>query len=245
MNAPTLSLITITKDDPGGLARTLASTAPWRGLPWVEQLVVDASAVPAQVDDSRIHVIRQLSTGISGAFNTGMRAATGEWIWFLNGGDCADERLTTEFLRQLLRQSRADVVIGGLTYEGRAEPHPHLPTGMQWPPLHSWIPHPSTLVRRRLFEQFGPFDGRYSIAMDYEWWLRTLSTQVVVDVLSAPFAVFAPGGVSQRPELQRKIAQERADGIRRHQVSLWRAWFSSGYRLVRVWLAAWFARRLK
>jgi len=241
---PILSIVTITKNDPAGLAQTLASTAAWLMDPTVEQIVIDASAPPAVVNNPAVRVIRQRSHGIATAFNEGLQAAKGEWVWFLNGGDRVDVRLTPEFLLALLRSSKADVIIGGMRYEEEAEPKPHLSPNMQWPPFKAWIPHPSTVVRRRLFERFGMFDATYSIVMDYEWWLRALSADVPVDVLSVPFAVFARGGISQQIEFRKKLVREQGDVIRRYQLRLWRAWILSGCRLLRVWLAAIFVRRI-
>jgi hypothetical protein len=34
------------------------------------------------------------------------------------------------------------------------------------------IAHPGLLVRRELFERFGPFDARFRICGDYDWFLR-------------------------------------------------------------------------
>jgi len=241
-----LSLITITRDDPAGLSATLLSAARLRHQPEMEQIVIDggggetiaAAAIPP------VRHIAQAPHGIADAFNAGLSAATGEWVWFLNGGDRVDERLSCEFLLMLLRGTRASVIIGGTTYAGQTDPHPHLPPVRQWPPLRAWIPHPSTLMRRRLFEQLGSFDERYAIAMDYEWWLRALSASVPVDLLAMPFTVFEPGGISQQRDQWVKITRERDDAIRRHEYRLWQVWFSSGGRLIKAWLTARLARRI-
>lgn len=183
--------------------------------------------------------------GVSDAFNAGVAEANGEWLWFLNGGDRVDSRLSPDFLFTLLRCSQADVIIGGVTYDSQAELRAHFPLSQQWPPLAAWIPHPATLVRRSLFDRFGPFDERYRITMDYEWWLRALRDDTRVDVLAVPFARFASGGMSQRAESLPLIASERDDAIRRHQAGLWKAWISRGFALAKSWTRAQFATRLK
>lgn len=244
-----LSIITITKDDPAGLAKTLASAAPLRSA-GVEHFVIDGNTVPGtgvvtDRGDPRLEVYLRPPQGIADAFNFGLARARGEWVWFLNGGDQIDVRLTAEFLFALLDNTRADVVIGGITYEGETKPRAHPSGELQWPPFRTWIPHPSTLVRRRLFEQLGAFDERYSVAMDYEWWLRAFSAAVRMDVLAVPFTVFAPDGISQQSDQWVKIARERDDAIRRHEGRLWRTWFAAGGRLLKAWLTARFARRLE
>ncbi len=240
----TLTLITITKDDSEALELTLRSAASLRDA-GAEYIVVDGSLNARSGEPPQgVRLVRRPPQGISDAFNAGLALARGEWVWFLNGGDLVDPRLAPEFLLHLLRLSRAQVLIGGTTYEGELEPRPYLPPALRWPPIKSWVPHPSTLVRRDLFARFGLFDERYMIAMDYEWWLRTLSrSDVAVDVISAPFAVFAPGGVSQRPESSARIAREQADGIRRHRLRLWQIWVGGGCRLLKA-TAHSFLRRL-
>lgn len=249
MNDHWLTIITVTKDDAAGLARTVASAAILRAA-GAEHLVIDGGVDPQvtrrviEPDAGAVVVSVRSPRGIADAFNFGLSDAQGTWVWFLNGGDQVDPSLQPEFLHTLLENSRADVIIGGIVYEGELEPRPLPPRALQWPPFLSWIPHPSTLIRRRLFEQFGGFDERYSIAMDYEWWLRVLSTPVPVDVLTVPFSIFAPGGVSQRPETQRIILREQADALRKHFAALWWPWLGFNGRLMRAWVRAFWTRRI-
>lgn len=242
MTSPLLSLVTITKDDPVGLARTLASGARLRAA-GAEHLVVDGSAVvdesPATIAGAEgVRWMARPARGVADAFNTGIAAARGEWVWCLNGGDHVDPRLSASVLLDLLARTQADLLIGGLTYEGEATPRPHPPAQLRWPPVRSWIPHPATLVRRSLFERFGGFDEQYAIAMDYEWWLRVIPTGVGVDVLSVPFAVFAPGGMSQRPEMLPRIQREQRRALRRHFGSSLRAWADVSGRAWKLWARA-------
>ncbi len=239
-----LSLVTITRNDPAGLERTLASTAAWLEDPAVEQVVVEASAPPTAVARPAVRIIRQQEPGIASAFNEGLAAARGEWLWFLNGGDQVDPRLGPAFLLALLRASRADVIIGATTYERETDARAHVPPNRRWPPVQPWIPHPSTLIRHRLFAELGGFDPAYTIAMDYEWWMRAVSADVPIDVISVPLAVFASEGISQRPESRDRLIREKGDVIRRHQRDLWCAWILTGGRLLRGWLRALVARRI-
>jgi hypothetical protein len=239
-----LSLITITKDDPAGLTRTLESAAAWRALPGVEQIVVFAGARPPLPGGAPVVFCPQRATGIADAFNTGLAEAKGTWVWFLNGGDAIHESLDPAWLLALLHASTADIITGDLVYGTEGKPRGHPPLHRQWPPLLTWIPHPSTVVRRSLFDRFGGFAERYSIAMDYEWWLRVLSSEVKMDLVSVPFAVFAPGGISQREDCRKQITKERDDVIRRYQARLWKLWFVSACRLLRMSLRAFFAARL-
>jgi glycosyltransferase involved in cell wall biosynthesis len=248
VNAYRLSIVTITKDDADGLYKTLVSAASLRAA-GAEHLVVDGGSVPAAIHQPAGFVgsgvvFARPARGVTDAFNAGLAESKGEWVWFLNGGDRVDERLSPEFLFTLLHNSQADVIIGGITYDGTTDLRVHFPLAKQWPPLAAWIPHPSTIIRKSLFDRNGPFDTKYRIAMDYEWWLRALNRDTQVDVLAVPFARFAAGGISQRPESLPLILREQYDAIRRHQLMLWRTWIARGCRLALQWTRAQFSARL-
>lgn len=195
-----LSIITITKDDAEGLARTLLSTARWRAEAWVEQIVVDASRVPARVEDLRIRIERQTSSGIAAAFNEGLACANGEWVWFMNGGDAVHENLDVNWVFRLLSATRAHVVTGAIHCDGEDAPRALPPLVYQWPLIACWLSHPATLVRRQRLLALGGFSEKWRIAMDYDLWFRLLDRDTVVDVISVPFARFDVNGVSEHPD---------------------------------------------
>lgn len=211
-----LSLITITRDDPTGLERTLASTADWLADPAVEQIVVDASALPAVVENSAVQVIRQQSQGIAGAFNEGWKLCRSEWIWFLNGGDAVHPGLPREWLLQLLNATSAGLVIGAIHYDGETVPRCAPPLPRQWPLLGCWIPHPAAIIRREVLEAAGGFDERWHIAMDFDLWLRVLPRGVIVDVVAVPFTSFDVTGLCQRADRRRELQRENGVVLRRH-----------------------------
>ncbi len=228
---PILSIVTITKDDPQGLQRTLASTEAWLADPAVEQIVVDASVPPAAACNAALRVIRQQSRGISAAFNEGWRAARGKWVWFLNGGDAVHPQLSREWLLRLLSTTSAGLVIGAIQYDGETALHvaPALPR--QWPMLDCWIPHPATIIRREVLETVGGFDERWKIAMDFDLWLRMLPRGIGVDVIAIPFAEFDVTGLCQRADRRGEVRRENAGVLRRHGWMFMRSWLHAGGRL--------------
>jgi glycosyltransferase involved in cell wall biosynthesis len=86
----TLSVVTITFNDPEGLKRTFESL----DLHAVEWIVVDGSNIPAVqkhnrnlLDDKDVRLIQEPDNGRFDAMNKGLRAASGELVCLLNGGD--------------------------------------------------------------------------------------------------------------------------------------------------------------
>ena len=169
--------------------------------------------------------------------------ARGEWVWFVNGGDAVHEALDPAWLLALLATSRADIVVGGIHYDGDASPRPVPPLHRQWPLLECWLPHPATLVRKQTLLQAGGFDAGYTIAMDYDLWFRLLNGGATVDVLSAPLARFDPTGLSQRADYRQVVCREEARVILRNWRSLLGAPLRLSGRVIRRLL--WSVRRGK
>jgi hypothetical protein len=229
---PTLAIITVTKDDPDGVAATIASTRKLRACAGIRQIVVDSSSEPLAAKvrvllagEENLDYVWQEPDGIASAFNLGISRSTADWFWFLNGGDAVHPDLMENQLLQILSSTQAGIVIFELeTMQSRVR-RGHPPLWALWPPLYgNWVPHPATIVRAKLFEQFGVFDTSYKIAMDADWWMRVFSKNVVVDMLSIPIVLYDEHGVSSKNLIDTGKEAERI--------------FSNNFRmLVRMWLA--------
>jgi hypothetical protein len=211
----TLAFVTITKDG-HGLSRTYASTRGFREL-GVQQLIISGVAIDHELLTARgVRLFHRRPRGIVEAFNFGVRGANAEWVWFLNGGDAVHEDLDPAWLLTLLTKTQADLIVGTIHRDGEATPVKLPPLSEQWPILRSWPPHPAVIVRRNLLEAVGGFDERWRIAMDFDLWQRIIGRDVVVDVVSMPFARFDVTGMSERPEMRRNLWREEARVLLRH-----------------------------
>ena len=211
-----LSIVTITKGDPVGLARTLKSTELLRQQ-GVEHIVVDGSSVPSQeAFPPQVRWVRREAAGIADAFNHGLSLVASEWTWFLNGGDGAHESLDPGWLLMLLKRTRADLIVGGVQYDGDTTWRPQPGIGRQWPVLECWLPHPATLVRTQTLRAAGGFSSDFQVAMDFELWQRLIESRTVVDVVAVPFARFDLRGISQSEHGRRIAAHEESGILLRH-----------------------------
>jgi glycosyltransferase involved in cell wall biosynthesis len=199
----------------------------------VEHIVVDGSGecshtnrLIRQAGGESVLILRP-AKGIADAFNAGLAMARGDWVWFVNGGDAVHEALDPAWLLALLANSRADLVVGGIHYDGDASPRPVPPLRQQWPLLECWLPHPATIARKQTLLQAGGFDAGYAIAMDYDLWFRLLNGGATVDVISVPLARFDPTGLSQRAYYRQVVCREEARVILRN----WRSLLGAPLRL--------------
>ncbi|PWF22181.1 glycosyltransferase [Corticimicrobacter populi] len=192
--SPIVSIITISKDDPEGLAKTLASVSG-QSFQAYEQILVLAGRsrdinVPA---DGRIHWTESESPGISNALNAGVAAATGEWIQFLNGGDAFSDDRSLELLT-----GARDASVAMICSYARVVQHGYnLPTRSLQPGRDEfiYISHQATLFRRDLFERYGLFSPDIKIRMDLEW-LTRLPRETAFRFLETVTVDFDGSGVS-------------------------------------------------
>jgi glycosyltransferase involved in cell wall biosynthesis len=197
-----LTIVTVTKDDYNGLVNTVRSTGDLREYHNVKQIIIDSST--KDKDAIREFICRQKNvdyfwqkpSGISAAFNLGLDHVQTEWVWFLNSRDEISPDIDPEKILFILRKTSADAVIFAVELASSGVQLQHLPMWNMWPPTSSWIPHPATITRKKLYQNYGNFDESYKIAMDYEFWLRCFAHYVIVDTISIPIVKFDESGVS-------------------------------------------------
>ena len=198
-----LNIITVTKDDFEGFFNTIHSTRKFRDSSDVFQIIIDSSTDNIKEKIADVAALEknvlyrwQEPSGISNAFNFGLEISSSDWIWFLNGGDILSEEMDTVLFSNILSSSEADAIIFQTEYMQAGKKLKNPPLWGLWPPLLSWIPHPSTIVRREIYRKFGGFDKNLKLAMDYEFWIKCFSKDVVVDLISIPIVKFDQLGAS-------------------------------------------------
>jgi len=202
---PWLSIVTVVKDAPAELARSLASLAA-QDLADVEYLVIDSSSEPAQVPAQLAAAGVQAActwvepAGIYPAMNEGLRQARGELVYFLNAGD----ELRPEVLGQvhaLAKSTAARWLIGRVEVvdqSGSAVTTPAWDYAAEDRALFArgrFAPHQGTFARVADLRAVGGFDTGYRIAADYAAFLALtrLGEPLMLDLV---IARFHEGGLS-------------------------------------------------
>lgn len=163
------SIITITKGNPDGYARTRDSVKSQNFFDF-EWVVVDGDI---EEDD-----------GIYDAMNKGIKRSTGTFMIFMNAGDTF---AGPDVLSRMASFASYDFLYGDAIEDGHIKPaHHNIAYGM---PTH----HQAMAFRRSDLR----YDLKYEIAADYKYTAQAMA-KGRCKYLGFPVCVFEQGGVSQR-----------------------------------------------
>ncbi|MBY0472080.1 glycosyltransferase [bacterium] len=214
-----LSVITITYKDAPGLALTLQSLKPLQssGISW-EHVVVDgspeenASTLSALEKDWPLKTVHSAPRGVYAAMNEGLEAATGNVVWFLNGGD---QLRSAETLGKILSRftsdpsieiicSGVDLVRDGKYLYSKSPKSDFLKNLLGT----NKICHQGIIYRSDLFKKVGTYNTQYKFAADYEHLFRCYFANVKAVCVPDRLAIYdmgglTGGGLAQLPELQK------------------------------------------
>jgi len=163
----------------------LAQTWPPDEVIVVDDASSDATAaVLAKISDPRLRVIiHQQNSGAAAARNTGIQAATGDWIAFLDADDVWQPEKLPRQMNYLQRHLEVDACVCGFEIRdarGNVRAYPQAERGREaviaelLRGCHLSIGS-ALLVRRDVFEQVGPFDTSLKRFEDWEWLWRFIA----------------------------------------------------------------------
>lgn len=154
----------------------------------VEILVVDGNSTDGTREIvatcPQLLLLDQQGQGLAAARNTGLAAARGDYIAFLDADDLWPADSLALRLDHLARRPTSLGVIGQV--ERFLQPGTPLPQAY----AGGWLDRPAAgytpgalLAHRRLFEQVGCFDESLAVGCDSEWFTRLLDGGAHFDVL--------------------------------------------------------------
>lgn len=202
-----LSIITISYNSISYIEKTIKSVIAQK-RDKVEYIVIDGGSTDGTIEIIRRYEnyitkwISEHDSGISDAFNKGIKNSNGKWIIFMNSGDYfCDENVISEILPLLDTYKDEDGIYGQiclfnekgkqLKKYGKEKYNYHKLTYV------NYVPHQSLFLQRKYFETYGLFDTAYTKAMDYELLLRAGKSLKLMK-LDRQISYVLAGGVSQR-----------------------------------------------
>jgi glycosyltransferase involved in cell wall biosynthesis len=212
-----ISIVTINRNNAAELKRTIESVerfAPESS----EYIVIDGASTDGSLEairsSKRINAwTSEPDTGIYNAINKGIARATGDYLLFLNSGDCLREDNGLAGLpddNPEVFYSDAVVVDQGRSQTIR---YPDILDVNYF--IGGMINHQNALIRRELFLKLGSYDDTYKLRADWLFFLKA-AYEAKARFVHLPLTMveFGGGGLSSRPESDRVMREETKAGIR-------------------------------
>ena len=178
-----LTVAVVVRNDPTGLASTLASLASaWQ--PNTECLVLDGSDDPRSIEDvvatcSSIKASVRWSEprGVYPAMNDALTHAHGEYVWFVNAGDRAHSDSSISAVLRIL-EKRPLWAYGQVCFvDDRGRTFLPRPFDYQREKRSAFSrgrfpPHQGTVAATQVMRDLGGFDESFEVAADYAMMLK-------------------------------------------------------------------------
>jgi len=203
------SIITITKNNKLGLRRTLESIRRQKLYDY-ESIVVDGHSndgtdqVVAEYKDIISYVLEDARGGIYAAMNQGIDKASGEWLIFMNAGDCF---YNENVLLNFRRDSKADIVHGIARRLDNTIQLPYNENVAFWSTMP--ISHQAIFFCKKIMES-RKYDESYKIAGDFEYLMWAKSTGLEFEFIDIDVALIELGGLSETNNINRVWETYRA-----------------------------------
>lgn len=174
-----LSIITINFNNKEGLEKTVNSVIS-QTFSNFEYIIIDGGSTDGSADIIKKHQqkisywVSEKDKGIYNAQNKGIAASKSEYCLFLNSGDYL---ASNDALEKVFNYSvSSDLIACDLFFDyGKNKLVRKLqPDSLSFfYMMRTSLFHPSTLIKKSLFEKFGTYDEQFKIAADYDFFLKT------------------------------------------------------------------------
>lgn len=178
---PKLTIITINYNNATGLKKTMESVLTQTCKDF-EYIVIDGASTDGSVEFLQtfklsnfqtLNLISEPDNGIYHAMNKGIKRAKGDYIQFLNSGDClVDDRVVEDVLNEL---PDCDIFVGNVVSvrpDGSKRYNKNKKEVSLLTFYRGTIQHTSAFIRRSLFDKYGLYDEDLKIVSDWKWYMQ-------------------------------------------------------------------------
>ena len=184
----TLSIITINRNNVIGLEKTMRSVASQTSKD-IEYIVVDGGSKDGSAElirglepsfGGRLKWVSEPDKGIYNAMNKGIGMASGDYLQFLNSGDClVSDDVTERMLEALKKNGNPSILYGNMLkdmpdgkvlrdrcFAGKDISFLGFYTGS--------LNHSAAFIQKSLFGKYGLYDECLKIVSDWKWFLQAI-----------------------------------------------------------------------
>jgi len=198
-----LSVITIVLNDEQGLKGTINSVQSQKALT-IEHLIVDGGSTDGSAliakQNSDVVISSEADGGIYPAMQRGALCASGEYIVFCNSGDVIYGDLYLANAIDQLKKEGSPWGFGPIIEKTERNTYTWVPASTisdsnSIISRETFVPFPSFIIKRDLFNKLGGLTSIYKIAGDFELICKA-SLISKPTIFEEPIALFSAGGVS-------------------------------------------------
>ncbi|GHT76291.1 glycosyl transferase [Bacteroidia bacterium] len=219
-----VSVITVNLNNASGLEKTIRSVVNQKFTDF-EYIIIDGGSTDNSLDvilNSQLltlnsQYVSEPDNGIYHAMNKGIARASGEYLIFMNSGDCfiSDDTLLNVFSQK----HAADLVVGNIIINGKTVKTrysvPHKITFYYF--MVSTIWHQSTFTKKSLFDEIGYYDEHLKISSDWKFALLALvKYNKSIEIIDEDIALMEANGISGSNEANEWIKKEHDDTIKQY-----------------------------
>ena len=234
---PKFSVVTVTYNAQSTVEDTIQSVIT-QTYHAVEYILIDGASTDGTLSivnryRSKIaHVVSEPDRGLYDAMNKGIALATGDYLCFLNAGDCFHEDDTLQHIVHSLEGDRLPDVIYGRTAIVDAQRH-FVRMRRLAPPEHlTWksfrqgmvVCHQAFFAKHTLVQ---PYDLQYRYSSDFDWCIRVLKKAHTTHYVRETLIDYLEEGLTTRHH--KASLKERFRIMARHyglpRTLLMHAWF--------------------
>ena len=218
-----LSIITINYNNAEGLKETIKSviSQKWDNF---EYIIIDGNSTDKSVciienyQTSIDYWVSEVDKGIYNAMNKGIVRAKGEYLLFLNSGDLLNG---VTALQNFINHPnfKGDIIYGDYKFLYGEKIFPNHLTPLFF--IKSSLPHQSTFLRRKVFDELGLYDESYKISSDREFFIRCfLSNKFKFNHVKYSLTIFDLCGLSNLKEYH-SLKKQEDETILKKQIGLY------------------------
>ena len=204
MNEIHLSVITVTYNNFLELKETISSFLVQKESCLSELIIIDGGsndgtkAYMESLNNNHIKWISEKDSGIYNAMNKGIKLALGEWIIFMNSGDCFYDESVLVNIFNNMNTSNTDLYYGNceITYDmNYSREMIPLPLEFLWQGLS--FSHQSVIVKTKLLKDVG-FNENYKYCADFNFIFNLYKQGKRFNHLPFKISRIKAGGVSDQ-----------------------------------------------